>query len=188
MSLLRFASPSMKRDMIGRVLGLDPLALDSLDRILIKAGSAVPFEQMVGRKLDLNSLIALLTDKKARAPLMDAIPQVGAAIGSPDARRAVAQVMMQYLEQDPDGSVILDLLQKVSTLDIPGFADTEYDSALDFVEVGLLPFISEMAGPDKSRITCAHCTAESDITPNELQVGEFLCPVCTGVSDCSHAR
>jgi len=187
-SLLRFASPSMKREIFGRIFDMTPETLTGFDDLLTRAGASLPIEATVGRKVNLDFVIALLTDKSARAPLMAVVPQVGNAIGSPEARRGLAQLAMRFIEQDPDGLAALQVLEKISQLDIPGFGDVEHESPLHFVETGLLPFVAQITAVDTTRITCAYCHTESEISPSELAAGEFVCPICVGISDCSHAR
>jgi hypothetical protein len=129
-----------------RVLGLSEAERKSLDGLVNKFGTHPVVSTVLGQevgdlKQGLTSVVKLATSNTEDSEGGRSIAK--SLLKSSATRKYTAHQIIKWVEAQPDATNLMEVLQKVSNLPLPGFSDTHYPDAATFLSEGALPYLGE---------------------------------------------
>jgi hypothetical protein len=144
-----------------RVLGLSDAERKSLDGLVAQFGTHPVVSTVLGKEVSdlkqgLTSIVELAASTSDDSEGGRAIAK--SMLKSSAARKYAAGQVIKWIEAQPDATNLMEVLQKISNLPLPGFSDTHYPDAATFLSDGALPYLGETIKsaqePDEYGLPC----------------------------------
>lgn len=164
--LLKYLTPAVKVQMAAKALGLSSAEVAAIDSTLGRVSSMPAVAAVLGGKpLSLATIASVVSDVNPAATVGALMPAVQGIVDTEEGSFALAQTVVSYLESDPNGEVLVQLLHKVSNLPIVGFGDTQYEDSAAFLAKGVFPLIRKQPKEvEAAPFTCRQCDHVDQIT------------------------
>jgi hypothetical protein len=147
-----------------KTLGLSSEQTRAVDDLIASVGSHPMFVIATGMELgNLKSVITLGIESMESDKPIPHLATLTTLLRNPDFRDSLATMMLSYIEKSKDRRPLLETLEKLAELPIPGIYDHEYKTHHEFLSVGVLGIAShhldQVKNPDPEPVLvdCPHC-------------------------------